>query len=83
MSDIEAQQLLDGAARCAREGVTTAAIVAARAALSQARSKAMIRRCQDIVDAYESGTSDMAREKMRARRASDEAARAAEAQEGT
>lgn len=69
MSDIEAQHLLDGAARCAREGVTAAAIVAARAALSQAKSKAMIRRCQDIVDAYESGTADLARDRMRARRA--------------
>lgn len=82
MSDIEAQQLLDGAARCAREGVTAAAIVAARAALSQARSKAMIRRCQDVVDAYESGTADSAREKMRARRASGDAAMAATTQEG-
>ena len=77
MSDTEAQQLLDGAARCAREGVTAAAIVAARAALSEARSKAMIRRCRAIVDAYESGTANMAREKMRVRRAPDEAARAA------
>lgn len=66
MSDIEAQHLLDGAARCAREGITAAAIVAARAALSQARSRAMIRRCQDVVDAYETGTADRARQRMRA-----------------
>ena len=69
MSDIDAQLLLDDAARCALAGGGEAALMAARAAVSVASSSGMRQRCCDVVEAYETGTADRARARMRAARA--------------